>query len=116
MKVTPILITDVCSPSLQVNPQNRRVSFHDPEDKDLVMEEQNPLAEPSIDELEMWLDYQARQLGTPMWWGELEAIPGIADLCKFAQKIRASFYILEVRSRMFLEERYSAPPTPHSLN
>ena len=57
------------------------------------MEEQNPLAKPSIDELEMWLDYQARQLGTPMWSGELEAVPGIANLHKFAQKIRASFYV-----------------------
>ena len=113
MKVAPILITNVCSPSLWANPQNRRVSFHDPEDKDLVMEEQNLLAEPSIDELEMWLDYQVRQLGTPMWWGELEAI---TDLHKFAWKIRASFYIPEVRSRMFPEERYSAPPAPRSLN
>ena len=95
-------------------PQNRRVSFCDPEDEDLVMEEQNPSAKPFINDLETWLDYQVRQLGTPMWWGgELEAIPGIADLCKFAQKIRALFYILEVRSRMCPEERYSAP---HSLN
>ena len=97
-------------------PQNTRVSFCDPEDKDLVMEEQNPPAKPSINDLEMWLDYQVRQLGTPMWWGELEAVPGIADLCKFTWKIRASFYIPEVRSGMFLEERYSAPPAPHSLN
>ena len=48
--------------------------------------------------------------------GELEAIPGIADLHKFAWKIRASFYILQAQSRMFLEERYSVPPAPHSLN
>ena len=72
------------------------MSFHVPEDEDLVMEEQNPLAKPSVDELEMWLDYQVRQLGTPMWWGELEAIPGIANLHIFAWKIRASFYVLEV--------------------
>ena len=65
------------------------------------MEGRNLLAEPSVNDLEMWLEYQARQLGTPMWWGELEAIPGIADLHKFAQKIRASFYVPEVWSRMF---------------
>ena len=35
-------------------PQNRRVSFCDPEDEDLVMEEQNLPAEPSINELETW--------------------------------------------------------------
>ena len=87
-------------------PQNRRVSFCDPEDEDLVMKEQNHPAEPSLDKLEMWLDYQARQLGTPMWWGELEAVPGIANLCKFAWKMRALFYVLEVWSRMFPEERY----------
>ena len=97
-------------------PQNRRVSFCDPEDEDLLVEEQNPPAKPSINNLEMWLDYQARQLGTPMWWGELEAIPGIANVHKFAWKIRASFYIPEVQSRMFPEERYSVPPSPHSLN
>ena len=51
-----------------------------------------------------------------MWWGELEAIPGIAALCKFTHKIRVSFYILKVRSRMFLEEGYSVPPAPQSLN
>ena len=48
--------------------------------------------------------------------GELEAIPGIADLHKFARKIRALFYILEVQSRMSPEEGYSMPPAPQSLN
>ena len=61
-------------------PWNRRVSFYDPEDEDPVAEEKNPLAEPSVNDLETWLDYQARQLGTPMLWEELEAIPGITDL------------------------------------
>ena len=77
-----------------------------------MAEGRNLLAEPSINDLEMWLEYQVRQLGTPLWWGELEAIPGIANLHKFAQKIRASFYVLEVWSRMFPEEGYSAPPAP----
>ena len=92
------------------------MSFCDPENEDSVVEEKNPLAKPSINNLETWLEYQAKQLGTPMWWGELEAIPGIADLCKFAHKIKASFYIPEVQSRMFPEEGYSAPPAPRSLN
>ena len=54
-----------------------------------MAEGRNLAAEPSINDLKMWLDYQVRQLGTPMWWRELEAIPGIADLHRFAQKIRA---------------------------
>ena len=64
----------------------------------------------------MWLEYQAAQLGTPAWWRELEVIPGITDWHKFARKIRASFYIPEVQSRMFPEEGYSMPPAPQSLN
>ena len=51
-----------------------------------------------------------------MWWKELEAVPGITNWQKFARKIQASFYIPEVRSRMFPPEGYSAPPTPQSLN
>ena len=56
--------------------------------------------EPSINDLELWLECQAEQLGTPTWWGELEAILGVTDPCRFAQKICASFYVLEVQSRM----------------
>ena len=97
-------------------PPTRRVSFHDPENEDSAAEGRNLLAKPSINDLGTWLEYQARQLGTPIWWGELEAIPSISDLHRFAQKIRVSFYIPEVQSRMFLEEGYSAPPTPPSLN
>ena len=58
------------SQSLGKSP-NRRVSFHDPEDEDSAAEGRNLLVEPSINDLKMWLEYQARQLGTPMWWGEL---------------------------------------------
>ena len=92
------------------------MSFHDPENEDSAAEEKNPLAEPSINNLETWLEYQAKQLGPPTWWGELEAIPGIADLHKFTCKIRVLFYIPEVLSRMFPEEGYSMPLAPQSLN
>ena len=51
-----------------------------------MVEGRNLLAKPSVNDLEMWLEYQVRQLGTPMWLGELEAIPGIADLHRFARK------------------------------
>ena len=70
----------------------------------------------SINDLELWLEHQAEQLGTPMWWGELEAIPGITDPHKFTWKICVSFYVLEVRSRMSLGQGYSAPLAPRSLN
>ena len=71
---------------------------------------------PSINDLELWLEHQAEQLGTPTWWGELEAILGITDPHKFAQKICASFYMPEVWSRMSLGWEYSAPLAPRSLN
>ena len=70
----------------------------------------------SINDMELWLEHQAEQLGTPMWWGELEAIPGIMDPHKFTQKIHASFYVPEVQSRMSPGQGYSAPPAPRSMN
>ena len=58
-----------------------------PDDGNLVTESRESSAELPIKDLELWLDYQVDQLGTPTWWGELKAIPGMADLCRFAQKI-----------------------------
>ena len=74
------------------------------------------LTEPSMDDLEMWLEFQAGQLGTPAWWEELGAVPGIEDRCKFAQKITASFYVPEVQLRPSLELGYTAPPAPQVLD
>ena len=65
--------------------------------------------EPSVSDVEMWLEWQAQQLGTPTWWTELMAILGIKDPHKLAQKIRVSFYIPEVRMRALLEPEYTAP-------
>ena len=104
------------SPAYNQEPPNRRVSFCIPGGKDWEMGRGDSPTEPSINDLELWLECQAEQLGTPMWWGELEAIPGISDPCKFAQKICASFYIPEVRSRMSLGQEYSALLAPRSLN
>ena len=56
------------------------------------------------------------QLGTPTWWGELKAVPGVTDLHRFAQKIGASFHIPEIQSRVSPNQGYSAPPAPRSLN
>ena len=88
------------------------MSFHKPEDDEVPIKEASCLVEPSIDDLEMWLEFQAGQLGTPVWWEELGAMPGIQNQCKFAQKIRASFYVPEVQLRASPEQGYTAPPAP----
>ena len=72
--------------------------------------------EPSVSDVETWLEWQAQQLGTPAWWSELEAIPGVKDLQKLTCKIWASFYISEVRMRAFLEQEYTVPFAPKCLN
>ena len=71
--------------------------------------------EPSIKDIESWLDWQAHQLALPCWWMELTAIPGVEDPQKLAQKILASFSISEVRSRVFLGQGYTTPPAPMCL-
>ena len=55
-------------------------------------------------------------MGTPVWWSELKAILGVEDPRELAHKIRASFYIPEVKMRAFLEQEYTVPPTPKGLN
>ena len=93
------------------------MSFHDPDNvKDPVKEEASNSTEPSVDDLEMWLEFQAGQLGTPMWWEELAAVPGIEDRHKFARKIRVSFYVPEVHLRVSPEQVYTAPPAPWVLD
>ena len=72
--------------------------------------------EPSVSDVEIWLEWQAQQLGTPAWWSELNAIPGVEDPRELTCKIRASFYIPEVKMRAFLEQKYTVPPTPKCLN
>ena len=52
----------------------------------------------------------------PDWWGELVAIPNIDDYQKLAQKIRASFEILQVRSKtQQVKNDYLSPPTPKCI-
>ena len=87
-----------------------------PGGEDLATESQEPSDELPIKDLELWLDHQADQLGTPTWWGELKAVPGIMDLCRFAQKICMSFHIPEIQSWASPNQGYSAPPAPKSLN
>ena len=97
-------------------PQHRRVSFRIPEGEDSAMENWEPSVELPIKDLELWLDQQADQLGTPAWWEELKAIPGIMDLHKFAWKICTSFCVPEIWSQASPDQSYSAPPAPKCLN
>ena len=53
------------SPDHIWEPVNRRVNFQMPEDKDLVIERREPSNKLPIKDLELWLEYQADQLGTP---------------------------------------------------
>ena len=97
-------------------PPKSRVSFHNPDDIDPMKKEVSCLMETSVDDLETWLEFQAGQLGTPMWWEEQGAVPGIEDRCKFMQRIRVSFYVPEVQLGVSLEWGYTAPPAPHILD
>ena len=97
--------------------QGRRVTFRNPEaETSSERDTEGCSTEPSVSDMETWLEWQANQLGTPAWWMELQAIPGIRDPQKLAQKIRDSFYIPEVRMRTLWEPGYTVPPTPKSLN
>ena len=71
-------LQNVCPWSPDEPPPRKRVTFNDPKvEKSPEREEANCLTEPSITDVEMWLEFQAWQLGTPTWWEELGAIPAI---------------------------------------
>ena len=74
------------------------------------------MVEPSVSDVEMWLEWQAKQLGSPAWWLELKAIPGVKDPQKLACKFWASFYIPKVKMRAFLEQEYTMAPAPKCLS
>ena len=108
---------NVCLMSPDGPPSRRRVTFRNPKMKlSSERDTKDYSTEPSVSNMETWLEWQAKQLGNPTWWMELQAILGIRDPWKLAWKIRASFYIPEVRMRTLLEPEYTAPPTPRSLD
>ena len=86
-----------------VCPPRRTMAYQDGEGR-----ENYPL-EPSITDVETWLDWQAHQMDMPHWWAELITIPGVEDLKKLTWKIWASFLIPAVRSRVFQGQGYTAP-------
>ena len=71
--------------------------------------------EPSIRNIEVWLNWQACQLDMPHWWVELTAIPDVENPKRLAQKICASFSILSVRCETFPGQEYTVPPAPKCL-
>ena len=84
-------------------PPGRRVTFKEPiEDLNSGGSVEDHLPEPSVSDVEMWLEWQAKQLCTPAWWPELKAILGVTDPQKLAHKIQASFYIPVVTMRASL--------------
>ena len=98
-------------------PPGRRVTFRNPEaEMSSRRDTKNYSTEPSVSNVETWLEWQANHLGTPAWWTKLQAIPGIRDPWKLAWKIGASVYIPEVRMRTLLEPQYTVPPAPRSLD
>ena len=64
------------------------------------------LPEPSIENYEVWLEWQAQQVDTPDWWGELVTIPNAGA----THKICASFEVPQVRCKALRD--YTMPPAP----
>ena len=87
-----------------------------PEDEESETANQEPSIELPTKDLEQWLGHQADQLGTPTWWGKLQAVPSITDLCQFTQKIWASFHVPEIQFRACPDHGYSTPPAPKCLD
>ena len=71
---------------------------------------------PPISDMETWLEWQACQLSTPMWWLELRGILVVKDPQKLTHKIWASFYIPAVSMMAFPEQKYTAPHAPKCFN
>ena len=108
---------NVCPMSPEGPPLGRGVTIRNPEvETSYKRGTKSYSTKPSISDVETWLEWQANQLGTPAWWTKLQAVLGIRDPRKVAWKIRASFYIPEVRMRTLLEPGYIVPPAPRSLD
>ena len=88
-----------------------------PKDEDLVTESRDPSAKLPIKDLESWLEYQADQLGTPTWWGELKAIPGMWQTSAgLPRKSKHPSMYLKSGPWASPSQAYSTPLAPRSLN
>ena len=70
-----------------------------------LLEGENPSAEPSVSDLETWLEYQSTQIGTPMWWKELGAVQGITDQQKFMPRKFGHHFIYQKSGPGCLHEK-----------
>ena len=61
----------------------------------------------------MWLEWWAHQLDTSHWWSELTTITNVEDPRKLAQKLCASFLILEVRCEALPGQDCTMPLPPN---
>ena len=73
------------------------------------------LPEPSIKDIETWLDWWAHQMDMPYWWAELTAILEVENPKRLAQKICTSFSILTIRYEAFPGQGYTVPPVPRCI-
>ena len=72
--------------------------------------------EPSINNYEIWLEWQAHRVNTPDWWKELVAIPNAGDPKRLAQKICTSFEVPRVRCETIRDNKnYTVPPAPKCI-
>ena len=92
-----------------VCPSGRSMAYQDAEGRG------NYPSEPSIKDVETWLDWQAHQMDMPYWWVEFTAIPGVEDPKRLAWNICASFSIPTIRCKVFLGQGCTAPPAPKCL-
>ena len=72
--------------------------------------------EPSIENYEVWLEWQDCQVDMPDWWGELVTIPNTGDPEMLGHKMHTSFKIPQVRSEALKDSNsYTVPPAPKCL-
>ena len=72
--------------------------------------------ETSIENYEVWLEWQACQVDMPDWWRELVTIPNAGDPERLAHKICTSFEIPWVSNKALrVSNNYTMPPAPKFL-
>ena len=72
--------------------------------------------QPSINNYELWLEWQACQVDMPNWWKELAAIPNMGDPKRLAWKIYATFNVPWVICKTLRDHReYTVPPAPKCI-
>ena len=83
--------------------------------------------EPLTEDYERWVEWRGQMIVMPTWWWELLEVPGVSDIQKLAQKIRASFelpgwmseihdvnnyYLATLAPRCIWQKAFLPPPDP----